>query len=491
MKRVLLAILIGMFLFVSAYAEDIVFSDISANHWAKKQVYKIVELGVTKGYPDGTYRGNKTLNRYEVAVFLANLAEALERKIEDMSVAQAPQTASAPAADTNSAVSARLLNEVKSELNALEAEVAVLKAGAPGSSEGWAVSGKVTARGRLNNLLSSDAVAGKSQQGLQRAVLSLTKTLADSASVAFSYDTDYMNFDGGQDLPVAKAFGVVAKAKTEVLDLPVAVEISSGRGQDNDAISDPVVAPEDRVKVSTKWSAFDITGQFIQKSATTKLLKGEVKTVMPIDILGPTDITVGVLNYYRDINPLNDTKDFQMFADLSAMPSEKIKVGGSIVLGEMFETKKMVLGATAEVNDYFGDGTVINASFYKYGSDFFNPVLNGTLAEYNALKINAYGKWVGINPISNTGFIGTDLAVAVIQPLSAKTSLKGKLWMPFTGTLTDVIFTRIGVSISHVLSSSCVVSAGYDYTTYGDGATAAMKAEKSTDFIDLMASLSF
>lgn len=487
MKKVMLGVLFGICLFASAFAEDIVFSDISANHWAKKQVYKIVELGVTRGYPDGTFRGNKTLNRYEVAVFLANLAEALERKIEDMSSA-AVQTESKPV-DTSSAVSARLLNELKSELNALEAEVAVLKAGEPGTSEGWSVSGKLTTRALINKFLGSDTT--RAQSTYQRANLSLKKTLPGDAGVALNYDTDYMAFNGGQDLPTDKAFSVVAKAKATVLDFPLDLEASSGRGLDTDQVGEPVLAPEDKIKVSTKWGAFDIIAQFIQRSAETKLLKGEVKTVLPTDILGPTDINVGVLNYYTGVNPLNETKDFQLFGEFSAMPSEKIKVGGSIILGEMFETKKMALGAVTEVNDFLNDGLQLNASVYKYGSDFFNPVLDGSLTEYGALKVNAYGYWVGVNGASSTKIIGTDLAVSGTQALDAKTKLTGRLWMPFTGTFTKAIFTKLGVVLTHTINSSMLVSARYDYTSYGEGAITSLYNQKSTDTVDIMATLNF
>ncbi|MFC1478372.1 S-layer homology domain-containing protein [Candidatus Margulisiibacteriota bacterium] len=480
MKKITLAVLIGLFLFVSAYAEDVVFSDISANHWAKKYVYKIVELGVTRGYPDGTYRGNKTLTRYEAAVFLANLATALESKIDDMSVGSST--------GGQSAVSSRLLNEIKAELNALEAEVAVLKAGAPGTSEGWIVKGQIESRGKLSNLASD---AANTKQGYQSAALDLIKTLPDGTRIAFGYDTDYMPLDGTQDLVTNEAFSVVADYKTDVLDMPMEFQFSTGPGYCINAFGEAVVAPEDKIKVATKISGFDVIAQYIEKSATTTLLKGEIKTVLPIDILGPTDITVGGMDYFKGVNPLNDSKDIQLYVEIGSLPSERISIGGAVLLGQMFETDKMVISGMVQLDDLWDTGTVFQGTLIKYGSAFFTPVLNGTLDEYTAVKINAYGRWVGINPISSTGFIGTDLAVSALHTLSDEMTLEGKLWMPYTGTLTKVIFTEIYVGIIYNLSSAVELAAGYDYTSYGEGATQAYRDMNTSDYFDVRATLAF
>jgi len=48
------------------------FVDIPTFHWAGNAVDKMVALNVTGGYPDGTFRGLKTVTRYELAQYLAN-----------------------------------------------------------------------------------------------------------------------------------------------------------------------------------------------------------------------------------------------------------------------------------------------------------------------------------------------------------------------------------------------------------------------------------
>jgi hypothetical protein len=51
------------------------FADVPADHWAAQFVEKVKALGLMQGYPDGTFRGDKPLSRYEMAAVLAMLAE--------------------------------------------------------------------------------------------------------------------------------------------------------------------------------------------------------------------------------------------------------------------------------------------------------------------------------------------------------------------------------------------------------------------------------
>jgi hypothetical protein len=51
------------------------FPDVPGYHWAAKFVEKVRVLGLMQGYPDGTFRGDKPLTRYEMAAILAMLAD--------------------------------------------------------------------------------------------------------------------------------------------------------------------------------------------------------------------------------------------------------------------------------------------------------------------------------------------------------------------------------------------------------------------------------
>ena len=43
-----------------------------AGHWAEAWIEQLAAEGTTSGYPDGTFRPNRTVTRAEMAVFLVN-----------------------------------------------------------------------------------------------------------------------------------------------------------------------------------------------------------------------------------------------------------------------------------------------------------------------------------------------------------------------------------------------------------------------------------
>jgi len=51
------------------------FPDVPGDHWAARFVEKVRAMGLMQGYPDGTFRGDKPLTRYEMAAILAMLAD--------------------------------------------------------------------------------------------------------------------------------------------------------------------------------------------------------------------------------------------------------------------------------------------------------------------------------------------------------------------------------------------------------------------------------
>lgn len=57
--------------------QGIFFSDVPGTHWAKGAVYALVNMGITQGYPDGTFRGDKNISRYETALFLSRMGDLI------------------------------------------------------------------------------------------------------------------------------------------------------------------------------------------------------------------------------------------------------------------------------------------------------------------------------------------------------------------------------------------------------------------------------
>ncbi|MGM0411414.1 MAG: S-layer homology domain-containing protein, partial [Bacillota bacterium] len=44
-----------------------VFTDVEEDHWAYEAVNQLVAAGVIEGYPDGTFKGDENMSRFEVA----------------------------------------------------------------------------------------------------------------------------------------------------------------------------------------------------------------------------------------------------------------------------------------------------------------------------------------------------------------------------------------------------------------------------------------
>ena len=57
---------------VSAYAAN-PFSDVSTDDWAYQAVADLSDQGVVIGYPDGTFRGERNITRYELAQIVARM----------------------------------------------------------------------------------------------------------------------------------------------------------------------------------------------------------------------------------------------------------------------------------------------------------------------------------------------------------------------------------------------------------------------------------
>src|SRR5579862_89475 len=67
----------------SAKAQDQTFKDVESSHWAYQAVTDLQQKGILTGYPDGYFRGKRTLTRYEFAI-------ALERALKSIPQVQGP-----------------------------------------------------------------------------------------------------------------------------------------------------------------------------------------------------------------------------------------------------------------------------------------------------------------------------------------------------------------------------------------------------------------
>ena len=58
--------------------------DVPPGHWAYDAIEELFDLGVLKGYPDGTFKGKVPLTRYEFAIAIRDALAAVRQEIEEL-----------------------------------------------------------------------------------------------------------------------------------------------------------------------------------------------------------------------------------------------------------------------------------------------------------------------------------------------------------------------------------------------------------------------
>ncbi len=97
-------------LIAPAFAQP--FADVPTNHWAYDAIAELAAKGLVEGYPDGTFKGDRAMTRYEMAMVVARLLA----RIESIQI-PAPVRPEVGRADVESIQ--RLVNEFRAELAAL------------------------------------------------------------------------------------------------------------------------------------------------------------------------------------------------------------------------------------------------------------------------------------------------------------------------------------------------------------------------------------
>lgn len=107
LKAAVVSFFTGMTLTVSAANP---FSDVDTDSWAYQAISSLSDQNIVEGYPDGTFRGNKHLTRYELAQVVARLMAKSDRLSAEQQ-----------------AVVGKLAGEYKDELTDLGVRVAALE----------------------------------------------------------------------------------------------------------------------------------------------------------------------------------------------------------------------------------------------------------------------------------------------------------------------------------------------------------------------------
>ncbi len=132
MRKVALVVLAALVL--SVYAPRVQaqpFADVPTDIFAFDAVAELAAKGIIEGYPDGTFKGDRAMTRYEMAMVVARILA----RIEAIKIPPPPAAPPAGVAPKDLAAVQRLVNEFRAELaaqgvrvTAVEEELAALRA---------------------------------------------------------------------------------------------------------------------------------------------------------------------------------------------------------------------------------------------------------------------------------------------------------------------------------------------------------------------------
>ncbi len=105
------------------------YDDVPADHWAYNALDYLTQRGVLEGYPDGFFKGDRTLTRYEFAQAIARLLDTIEAGNVDEQIKIMADTLRAEFSDQLAAINAKIdgmtgqMNDMDSRLGDVEAKV--------------------------------------------------------------------------------------------------------------------------------------------------------------------------------------------------------------------------------------------------------------------------------------------------------------------------------------------------------------------------------
>ena len=414
--RILGVILIVILMAFPVFAET-PFKDVPEDHWAKWAVIDLVKLGVTQGYPDGTFRGNKNITRYETAIFLAKLADAIgEGKVEEVD-----------------------LSSIKADIQALKEEIAALREGPENKMGGIPINGSFMSRYRIGNLFAGGRASGtsapKGPRVDYRIKTMLFKEFSEDASVKINLDTMDAGFNGGSEDLATKLLDAEGRMKVNFgIGNPVEVKVTAGPGPvtyfaTQDAVLPSEVGtvywrPRNTIILSTYLGGVDISTGYIARSITSS---GEVQVDQLTTTLGYNFSQVPVFSMLR----LAATWDYvaQGMLSESSTPNDG---RAKIFMGAVFNSKVQAditygfarrsggegnyLGFGLSLIDPWETGTIVSLKLHSVSPDYLSPAL--LTAEADMIGLDYFDKYLTNNIID----IGGEFA----QILTESFTLKGK-----------------------------------------------------------------
>jgi predicted nucleic acid-binding Zn-ribbon protein len=170
MKKRLVALLAGLLTVLSMGFGLAQFSDVPAGHWAKEAVEALAAKGILVGFPDGTFRGNENLTRYQAALIIYRLLQQIEEELK--AKGESP---------TMEAMSSEDLEALKNAIQELAAELAALGVRVSALEDSAATKDDIA---RLEAMIEELKAQPAPEPGMDQAALQDLMDRVEAASIA-------------------------------------------------------------------------------------------------------------------------------------------------------------------------------------------------------------------------------------------------------------------------------------------------------------------
>ncbi len=124
MRNLALSVAVVLVLAVVSPAFAQPFADVPTDHWAFDAIAELAAKGIIEGFPDGTFKGDRGVSRYEVAMIVARILARIEAIKIPAPAAPAPRP---EVTRTDVQTIQRLVNEFRAELAALGVRVTAVE----------------------------------------------------------------------------------------------------------------------------------------------------------------------------------------------------------------------------------------------------------------------------------------------------------------------------------------------------------------------------
>ncbi len=413
-----------------AQTGKIKFKDVPDNHWAASSVYDLVNMGVTQGYPDGTFRGSNNITRYETAMFLSKLANAIGKSGDE--------------AEINID---KIKDDLRADIRSLRADVAELKR-MPEEQQENPISGSYSTEIMFGNLVAGNtSVEGQTAPAgpivRYRLKTTFSNNISETTKLKVNIDTMDSGFGGGSSDLSMKILDVEGDMDLDMgLENPLEVKVTSGPGpvvhtEEADANGNYIarsengvvyVRPWNSVMFSSKIWGMDLGLGYIARRVNTfgEVDVNQIKTVIGYVFPGiffvpsfKLDTNIDYLSSQPQANPAGPT-DTKFTFDTSNMIYPKLKMGMIYSFGQGDAPSNSMAGMQFDLLDMWDTGTTLSLKYRKVGAQYLHE--NDQLSEDLFAGLDVFNRYIG----DGAGLGVVDIGSELVQVITENVRIVGR-----------------------------------------------------------------